>query len=319
MHYPLSFKVRLVLCLCEPLDTWADNFDGEMYAIFMAIRAICDVDEPSEQNIVILVDSQAAIQSITDYTLLPSELELECKQHIDSLLRSGRRVVFQWIPSHCGIYGNERADILAKEASSLLPSSHPVPLRNAKRLIGRKIRLSTTSALKNMADGKSWACLLNDQLRSSLSLLPRAWGVACFRTINGHDYLQAHLYKINLADSPNCVLCGTSQMTGEHLFCCPSLSDTRSSDDFRALSPSGAISTLYWTARRLMSEMTKAGIIKKKKKSISTVPPSNCHRSLSTSYGNLRKFYLYIYFHISRPPSCCFSACKKMLHGSKFL
>lgn len=60
--YTKCFSLR------EPLDTWADNFDGEMFAIFMAIRAI---GEPAEQNIVIFVDSQAAIKTISDYNLYP--------------------------------------------------------------------------------------------------------------------------------------------------------------------------------------------------------------------------------------------------------
>ncbi|XP_054712968.1 uncharacterized protein LOC129222479 [Uloborus diversus] len=241
--------------LQEPLDTWADNFNGEMNAIFMAIRSI---GEPAEQNIVLFVDSQAAIQTITDYNLYPSELDLESKKSIDSLLRSGREVVFQWIPGHCGIYGNGRADILAKGAASLHPLSRPVPLRNGKRLLTSKIQHATVSALRNKADGKPWACLLDDEQHTRLSLLPRALGVASFRTITGHDYLQAHLYKINLADSPLCE--GSSPMTAEHLYRCSSLHDIHNCDDFQALTPFEATSLLYWTARRLMFERTMVGI-----------------------------------------------------------
>ncbi|XP_054711176.1 uncharacterized protein LOC129220773 [Uloborus diversus] len=248
--------------LQEPLDTWAGNFDGEMNAIFISIRSI---GEPAEQNIALFVDSQAAIQTITDYNLYPSELELESKKSIDSLLRSGREVVFQWIPGDCGIYGNERADILAKEAAPLHPPSRPVLLRNAKRLLASKIQHATVSALRNKADRKLWACLLADEQRTRLSFLPRALGVASFRNITGHDYLQAHLYKINLADSPLCVLCeGTSTMTAEHLYRCSSLHDIHNCDDFQALTPFEATSLLYWTARRLMFKRTMVGVIKKK-------------------------------------------------------
>nr|XP_042903453.1 uncharacterized protein LOC122270392 [Parasteatoda tepidariorum] len=184
-----------------------------MFAILTAIS------EPSEQNIVIFIDSQAAIQTIFECNLYPPELESECKQRIDSFLCSGREVVLQWISGHCGIYENERADMLAREASALHPPSHPVPLRNARRLLKSKFRHRTIS------DGKSWAGLLDGQQRSHLSLLPRAEGVACLRIITGHDYLQARLFKITLVSSPLCVLCNTSPMTGEHLLDCPSLLD----------------------------------------------------------------------------------------------
>ncbi|XP_054711442.1 uncharacterized protein LOC129221031 [Uloborus diversus] len=254
-----EYSVFYEVDLQEPLDTWADNFDGEMNAIFMAIKSI---GEPAEQNIVLFVDSQAAIQTITDYNLYPSELELECKKSIDSLLRSGREAVFQWIPGHCGIYGNEQADILAKEAASLHPPSRPVPLRNYKRLLASKIQHATVSALRNKADGQPWACLLDAEQRTRLSLLPRALGVASFRTIIGHDYLQAHLYKINLADSPFCVLCeGTSPMTAKYPYRCSSLHDIHNCDDFQALTPFEDTSLLYWTARRLMIERTMVGVI----------------------------------------------------------
>ncbi|GFW92255.1 hypothetical protein TNCV_3541411 [Trichonephila clavipes] len=95
---------------------------------------------------------------------------------------------------------------LAKEASTLHPPCHPMPLRNAKRLLRDKLRQKRISTLTDLAVGKSWSCLLDGQRRSQLSSLPRAEGVACFRIITGHDYLQAHLFKIGLADSQLCPL-----------------------------------------------------------------------------------------------------------------
>ncbi|GFU39712.1 hypothetical protein TNCV_1949211 [Trichonephila clavipes] len=77
--------------------------------------------------------------------------------------------------------------------------------------------------LMHLAVGKSWSCLLDGQRRAQLSGLPRVEGVACFRIITGHDYLQAHLFKTGLADSPLCPLCKSVQMTGEHLSDCPAL------------------------------------------------------------------------------------------------
>ncbi|GFT53536.1 hydroxysteroid dehydrogenase-like protein 1 [Trichonephila clavipes] len=46
--------------LKKPLSAWSDNFDGEIYTIFMAFRAISTT---RGLNIVIFIDSQAAIKT----------------------------------------------------------------------------------------------------------------------------------------------------------------------------------------------------------------------------------------------------------------
>ncbi|GFT53537.1 hypothetical protein TNCV_3324971 [Trichonephila clavipes] len=98
-----------------------------------------------------------------------------------------------------------------------------MPLRNAKRLLRDKLRQKRISTIIDLTVGKSWSCLLDGQRRAQLSALPRVEGVACFRIITRHDYLQAHLFKIGLADSPLCPLCKSVPMTKEHISDCPAL------------------------------------------------------------------------------------------------
>ncbi|GFU92382.1 uncharacterized protein LOC103524116 [Trichonephila clavipes] len=71
-----------------------------------------------------------------------------------------------------------------------------------------------------------------------------AWveGLACFRIITRHDYLQAHLFKIGLADSPHCSLCNSVSMTGEHLSACSALLHVLSQDNCGVFLPARAIS-----------------------------------------------------------------------------
>ncbi|GFV44564.1 uncharacterized protein LOC103524116 [Trichonephila clavipes] len=162
----------------------------------MAFRVISTT--PS-LNIVIFIDSQAANKTVSGYNLFPSKLEFECKKLINSFLCSGREVVLQWIPSYCDVHGNEQADKLAKEASSLNPPCLPMPLRNAKWLFRDKLLQKRFSTLTDLVVGKSWSCLLDGQRRAQLSALPRVEGVACLRIITEHDYLQNHVFKIGLA------------------------------------------------------------------------------------------------------------------------
>ncbi|GFW84129.1 uncharacterized protein TNCV_4877921 [Trichonephila clavipes] len=72
--------------------------------------------------------------------------------------------------------------------------------------------------------------------------------------IIGHDYLPAHLFKIGLADSTICPVCKSGPMTGEHLSDCPALLHVLSQDNCGVLLLARVTYTLYWIARRLMSE-----------------------------------------------------------------
>ncbi|GFW77535.1 hypothetical protein TNCV_2499271 [Trichonephila clavipes] len=83
-------------------------------------------------------------------------------------------------------------------------------------------------------------------------LLYLGWRVWHVSVITGHYYLQAHLLKIGLADSP---LCKSGPMSGKHL---SALLHVLSQDNCGVL-PARATSALYWTARCLMSEKTLVG------------------------------------------------------------
>ena len=43
-------------------------------------------------------------------------------------------VTLEWIPAHCGIWGNEQADSLAKAGSRLQQPQHPISFREAKNI-----------------------------------------------------------------------------------------------------------------------------------------------------------------------------------------
>ncbi|GFT52774.1 uncharacterized protein LOC103524116 [Trichonephila clavipes] len=101
------------------------------------------------------------------------KLSLSAKNLIISFLYTRREVVLQWIPFHCGIYGNEQADKWAKDFRSCIHVAFPMPLRNAKRLRRNKFRQKGTSTLTDLAVSKSWSRLLDGLRRAQFSALPR--------------------------------------------------------------------------------------------------------------------------------------------------
>ncbi|GFS79338.1 probable RNA-directed DNA polymerase from transposon BS [Trichonephila clavipes] len=171
-----------------PLTT---HFDGEVEAIHIALQQLA-VRLPPIERAVILSDSTSALQALSNYNENNCLRVQNCRELLGKIKG---KIVFQWVPSHCGLWGNERADFLAKKGTA-----------------------------SRVARDKPWSTLCKKS--HGIPSSPRAAAVAKFRLLTGHDCLCAHLFRFNLVNSPICVLCDTGQdMTAAHLDECSALND----------------------------------------------------------------------------------------------
>ena len=89
-----------------PTGAHSTNYKAEVEAIKKAAEVLVD---NTFTKVVILTDALSVLQALEaeDKNLndLSTSLTLLCQE---------ATVVLQWIPSHCGIHGNEEADTLAK-------------------------------------------------------------------------------------------------------------------------------------------------------------------------------------------------------------
>ena len=69
------------------------------------------------------------------------------------LCRGHRQIHAQWVPSHCWITGNERADSVTKEAEELPQQDVPVDVRTIGRAVARTAREATIATSR--PDGSS--------------------------------------------------------------------------------------------------------------------------------------------------------------------
>ncbi|GFU06238.1 uncharacterized protein LOC103524116 [Trichonephila clavipes] len=201
-----------------PLTT---HFDGEVEAIHIALQQLA-VRLPPIERAVILSDSTSALQALSNYNENNCLRVQNCRELLGKIKG---KIVFQWVPSHCGLWGNKRADFLAKKGTGILQNfRRDLTLHSAKLEIKRIFRESFRLTASRVARDKPWSTLCKKS--HGIPSSPRAAAVAKFRLLTGHNCLCAHLFQINLVTSPICVLCDTGQyMTAAHLDECSAMND----------------------------------------------------------------------------------------------
>ena len=165
------------------------NYRAEAEALLQAATTVQDSDKESHQ-VVFLSDALSVLQAYQN-NKLPS---LTQALHA---LATGRRVVLQWIPAHCGVPGNEHADRLAKEGAGGEQPDNSTSYRETRSII-RALTAPTAA-------------------RDDYHLMTREQQSVLVRLRTGHNRLNNHMHrKLKLVPSPTCP-CGQEDQTTEHV------------------------------------------------------------------------------------------------------
>ena len=107
--------------LRAPAGRMCSSFRAELVAVRTALQHLLEHPAHTEDPVVLCTDSQADLAALrSGPTEQRSLLSTELWAALLQLSEEGRRHLhLQWVPSHCGLGGNEKADDLAKEAASL--------------------------------------------------------------------------------------------------------------------------------------------------------------------------------------------------------
>ena len=142
--------------------------------------------------------------------------------------RRGKSISFCWVPAHVGITGNERADALAKTASSNIPPQrYKLPNRDMYPFIKQQIKIKWQQCWEGLQHS-------NMKMRGITSSctpwhytsMPRRWETALCRLRIGHTRL-THGYLMSADPQTFCMDC-LVPLTVVHLLVeCPSLGDER--------------------------------------------------------------------------------------------
>ena len=87
---------------------------AELTAIVMALAWI---EQYRGMSVIFLIDSLSALQAL-ESSQIKNNLVVDILYKLRILKTLDIDVYFEWIPSHCGVQGNEIADKLAKKGSS---------------------------------------------------------------------------------------------------------------------------------------------------------------------------------------------------------
>ncbi|RUS74989.1 hypothetical protein EGW08_017256 [Elysia chlorotica] len=114
-------------------------------------------------------------------------------------------IALQWIPSHCNVFGNETADLLAKKAAALQQNDYTTTYSEAKTIIHAQQHEEWLQEHPNHVQNDAYHALT------------RAEQVVIFRLRTGHNRLNHHLYtKLHIGTSDQCT-CQTGGQTVIHV------------------------------------------------------------------------------------------------------
>ena len=199
----------------------ATVFQAEVYAIHMASLYIKEANLDGKR-VAIHSDSQAAIAALNSVNITAKTI----KNCVHSLNAAGMEndITLKWVKAHIGIYGNEEADVAAKNGGKQQPGdSIPVPwswLKNEARDIVREVWNKRWTSSGTCRQTKDWVPEVDtkqcQRAKKTVSLARIALGNV-IQFITGHNYFNRHNSIVDRTIDSTCRFCGEDEESSWHL------------------------------------------------------------------------------------------------------
>ena len=116
-----------------------------MIALRDALVRVADAEDADAyfkpSRIVVCLDSRAALMTLeSGPASQTTQLGADVWVQLLRLAERDRPIHLQWVPAHCGLPGNERADAIAKGAAAMDQSTARIGTRSATRAAARAAR-----------------------------------------------------------------------------------------------------------------------------------------------------------------------------------
>lgn len=186
-------------------------FTGECFGILKSLEYILLL---KLKNALIITDSLSALQALAKFPFKSKNIYppiIQIRNLINKCIVKGLEIIFIWIPSHRGIVGNEKADVLANsaiECGDIFPyKNYCYDLATLPRLFLQKSwsELWTTSG---RIKGKYY-CSIQPTIRSKPWFQTEEFDklavTSLIRMRLGHLCIPEHLARINIFDNNECI------------------------------------------------------------------------------------------------------------------
>ena len=195
-----------------------------------AINEVCKLlNNENNKDIIIWTDSLSSIKTLTTY-LIRSKTAKDCFESLNQVA-TNNNVEIRWIAAHSGLWGNEKADELAKiGTTSEAIITCPVPQSHIKNLIDNKVKLLDTNIWltnghrhTNLTIGNKNKAI-KKHITTTLINNRENYRTAMY-LITGHCSLNKHLYTMHRSNTKLCPKCELAEETVTHFLGeCPSTS-----------------------------------------------------------------------------------------------
>ena len=179
-------------------------FTAEAKAIDLALDFVKNCNNTNK--FVIFSDSLSVLQALNNSSSKNPQIQQLLLKHHE--IASSKTIIYCWIPSHIGIYGNEKADKKAKESLHLEETVFKIPFNNFKPFINKYVfdKWQTIWNKASFNKLKEIEPIVNNH-RSSPKLSRRE-EIVLARLRIGHTRI-THSYLFNREDQPYCFGCNT--------------------------------------------------------------------------------------------------------------
>jgi ribonuclease HI len=200
---------------------YCSSYGGECVAMLRAVTWIREHEvDNTELRSLILTDSDSLVSAIQDNSWkVKDEWLLEIKLVLAEIKSD---VTILWVPSHCNIDGNEKADELAKTGTSKDQSTVPIT---------HSIRKAKIKARRWEVEHPRAKAMYKDR-RKPQEDLERRWPRrvrTLFARLRSDHAKELNYYreKIKTSDTADCDTCGVVENI-KHVLCdCPTLEEAR--------------------------------------------------------------------------------------------